>query len=264
LLDDKVKILVAVADVDTLVENGLAIDDHARHNTTSVYTAAAIFPMLPEKLSTNLTSLSFNEDRLSVIIEIMIGADGSPQDSDVYRALVRNRAKLAYNSVATWMGRNDPIPEAIAAVNGLDENLRLQDRAAQKLKRFRHVHGALSLETIEARPIFEGDQIRTLKTEKKNRAREMVENFMIAANGVTARYLSHKKYPSIRRVVRTPKRWDRIVEIAWEHGVKLPDDPDSKALEAFLSKEKAADPTRFPDLSLTIVKLMGAERSLMD
>ncbi len=255
---DKVKILVAVADVDSLVKNGSAIDEHARHNTTSVYTAARIFPMLPEKLSTDLTSLNFNEDRLAIVVEMVIGADGSLQDSDIYRARVRNHAKLAYNSVAAWLEGNGTVPEAIAAVNGLDENLRMQDRAAQSMKNFRHVHGALSLETIEARPIFDGDEIRDLEVEKKNRAKDIIEDFMIAANGVTARYLSSRKFPSIRRVVRTPKRWERIVEIAGEHGFKLPDNPDSKALEEFLTKEKAADPLRFPDLSLAVIKLLGA------
>jgi exoribonuclease R len=136
--------------------------------------------------------------------------------------------------------------------------LRLQDRVAQKMKELRHVHGALSLETVEARPVFEGDQIRGLETEEKNRAKEIIEDFMIAANGVTARYLSERKLPSIRRVVRTPKRWDRIVEIAQEHRFQLPASPNSIALEAFLTKEKTADPIRFPDLSLAVIKLMGA------
>jgi VacB/RNase II family 3'-5' exoribonuclease len=256
--DDQVKILVAVADVDSIVKNGSAIDDHARHNTTSVYTAPAIFPMLPERLSTNLTSLNFNEDRLSIVVEMVIGGDGSLQDSDIYRALVRNQAKLAYNSVAAWLEGKGIVPEAIAGVNGLDENLRLQDRVAQRLKNFRQVHGALSFETIAVRPIFTGDEIRALEVEKKNRAKDIIEDFMIAANGVTARYLSSKKFPSLRRVVRTPKRWERIVEIAEEHGFKLPSNPDSSVLEDFLMKEKAADPLRFPDLSLSLIKLMGA------
>lgn len=255
---NKVKIRVAVADVDALVKNGSAIDEHARHNTTSVYTAATIFPMLPEKLSTDLTSLNFNEERLAVVVEMVIGADGSLQDSDIYRARVRNHAKLAYNSVAAWLEGNGDVPEGIAAVNGLDENLRVQDRIAQSLKIFRHIRGALSLETIEAKPIFDGDRIRDLEVEEKNRAKEIIEDFMIAANGVTARYLSARKFPLIRRVVRTPKRWERIVELADEHGFKLPADPDSKALEEFLTKEKATDPLRFPDLSLAVIKLLGA------
>jgi exoribonuclease-2 len=254
---DKVKIRVAVADVDSLVKSGSAIDEHARHNTTSVYTAAKIFPMLPEKLSTNLTSLNLNEERLSIIVEMTIGADGSLQDSDIYRARVRNHAKLAYNSVAAWLDGSGTMPEAIAAADGLDENLRMQDRVAQSMKNLRSIQGALSLETIEAKPVFEGDEIRDLEVEEKNRAKDIIEDFMIAANGVTARYLSSRKSPSIRRVVRTPKRWDRIVEIAEAHGFRLPDSPDPRALEQFLTKEKAADPLRFPDLSLSVIKLLG-------
>jgi VacB/RNase II family 3'-5' exoribonuclease len=255
---DNVRIRVAVADVDALVKNGSAIDDHARHNTTSVYTAAKIFPMLPEKLSTDLTSLNFDKERLAVVVEMVVGADGALQGSDIYRARVRNHAKLAYNSVAAWLEGNGAVPEGIAAVDGLTENLRAQDRVAQGLKNLRHVQGALSLETIEAKPIFDGDKIRDLEVEQKNRAKEIIEDFMIAANGVTARYLAARKFPSIRRVVRTPKRWDRIVELARERKFRLPDDPDPKALDEFLVKEKAADPLRFPDLSLAVIKLLGA------
>ena len=256
--DDRLKILVAVADVDSLVKNGSAIDEHARHNTTSVYTAGNIFPMLPEKLSTDLTSLNFNEDRLAMVVEMVIGADGSSMDSDIYMASVRNHAKLAYNSIAAWLEGNGVLPEAVSAAKGLEGNLRLQDRAAQSMKNLRHVHGALSFETVEARPVFEGDELRDLEVEKKNRAKDIIEDFMIGANGVTARYLSSKKFPSIRRVVRTPKRWERIVELADEHGSKLPNTPDSKALEDFLTRAKAADPVGFPDLSLAVIKLMGA------
>jgi exoribonuclease-2 len=254
----KVKILVAIADVDSFVKKESAIDEHARHNTTSVYTAAEIFPMLPEKVSTDLTSLNFNQDRLSIVIEMVVGADGALQESQIYRAWVCNHAKLAYNSVAAWLENKAAIPEAIVAVQGLAENLQLQDRAAQSMKNLRHIHGALSLETIESKPVFDGDQIRALEIEEKNRAKEIIEDFMIAANGVTARYLSANKFPSIRRVVRIPKRWDRIVEIAAERKFGLPEMPDSKALEEFLVSEKAAHPIRFPDLSLAVVKLLGS------
>ena len=255
---DKVKILVAIADVDSFVKNGSAIDEHARHNTTSVYTAAEIFPMLPVKISTNLTSLNFNEERLAFVVEMEFDVDGSILDSEIYRARVRNHAKLAYNGIAAWLEGNETVPEAVSSVPGLDENLRMQDKAAQSMKKLRHILGALSLETIEAKPVFDGDQIRALEIEEKNRAKEIIEDFMIAANGVTARYLSASKFPSIRRVVRIPKRWDRIVEIAGQHKFKLPDVPDSKALEEFLVREKAADPMRFPDLSLAVIKLLGA------
>jgi exoribonuclease-2 len=254
----KVKIMVAVADVDSLVKERSAIDEHARHNTTSVYTAARIFPMLPEKLSTDFTSLNLNEERLALVVEMRVDADGSFLDSEIYRARVRNHAKLAYNSIAAWLDGNGTEPEAVSSANGLDENLRLQDKTAQNMKNLRHVHGALSLDTLEAKPIFEGDQIHDLEVEEKNRAKEIIEDFMIAANGGTARYLSARKFPSIRRVVRIPKRWDRIVEIAGEHDFRLPEIPDSKALEEFLVKEKAADPVRFPDLSLAVIKLLGS------
>jgi ribonuclease R len=252
-----VRIRVAVADVDALVGNGSAIDGHARHNTTSVYTAAENFPMLPEMLSTNLTSLNLDEERLSVVVDMTIGPDGSLRGSDVYRARVRNHAKLAYDGVAAWLEGAGGVPAGIAAVRGLAENLRLQDRIAQSMKGLRHMHGALSLETIEAKPVFDGDRLRDLEVEQKNRAKEIIEDFMIAANGVTARYLAARKFPSIRRVVRTPKRWDRIVELARERGSRLPESPDPAALDGFLVKQKAADPLRFPDLSLAVVKLLG-------
>ena len=192
----KVKVLVAVADVDSLVKEGSAIDDHAHHNTTSVYTAARTFSMLPEKLSTDFTSLNLNEDRLALAIEMVIDAEGLLIDSDVYRAYVRNHAKLAYNSIAAWLDGNGTIPEAVSAVPGLEENLRIQDKTAQSMKKLRHVHGALSLETIEAKPVFDGDQIRALEIEELNRAKELIEDFMIAANGVTAQFLSAKNSPS--------------------------------------------------------------------
>jgi ribonuclease R len=254
----KVKIFVAVADVDSLVKNGSAIDKHARHNTTSVYTAAKIFPMLPEQLSTGLTSLNPGEDRPAIVVEMVIDGEGLLTDADIYRARVNNHAQLAYNGVAAWLDGNAPEPEALAAVRGLEQNLRLQDQAARRMKNYRHVHGALSLETIEARPVFDGGQIRGLETERKNRAKDIIEDFMVAANGVTAHYLEVKKFPSIRRVVRKPKRWDRIVEIAAQHKFPLPAGPDSKALENFLVLERATDPVRFPDLSLAVIKLLGS------
>jgi len=252
------KILVAIADVDAVVKKRSALDDHARQNTTSVYTVAETFPMLPEKLSTDLTSLNHDSDRLAIVIEMVLAGDGSLQSSDVYGAAVRNRARLAYNSVAAWLEGGGPMPQGIDAVSGLDENLRLQDRVAQKLKALRHKHGALDLETIEARPVFDGDELKDLEADRKNRAKDIIEDFMIAANGVTARYLASKDYPSLRRVVRAPKRWDRIVELAAERGSTLPKEPDARALEQFLAAAKTADPLRFPDLSLSVIKLMGA------
>ena len=252
-----VKILVAVADVDAAVTQGSAIDGHARHNTTSVYTAAAIFPMLPERLSTDLTSLGEGADRVALAVEMVVSDDGSLAGSDLYRAVVRNRAKLAYNAVAAWLDGKGSIPDRIAAVPGMETQIRLQDRVAERLREVRHRHGALSLETVQARPVFEGDVLKDLEAEETNRAKALIEDFMIAANGVTASYLETRGYPSLRRVLRSPERWGRIAELAAGLGERLPPEPDAAALEAFLAKRRAADPPRSPDLSLAIVKLMG-------
>jgi VacB/RNase II family 3'-5' exoribonuclease len=255
---DRVRVYVAIADVDALVGSGGAIDEHAGHNTISVYTPAKIFPMLPERLSTDLTSLAFEEERLAIVVAMVIGTDGAAQSSELFRARVRNHAKLTYNGVAAWLEGHGAAPAGIARVNGLADNLHVQDRIAQSLKALRHVHGALSLGTIEAKPIFMGNQVHALESEQRNRAKEIIEDFMIAANGVTARYLAAQKFPSIRRVVRTPKRWDRIVALAQENGFKLSEVPDSIALDRFLVKRNAEDPLRFPDLSLAVIKLLGA------
>jgi exoribonuclease-2 len=255
--DGVVKLLVAIADVDALVKRNSAIDRHAASNTTSVYTPAAIFPMLPERLSTDLTSLGQGDERLAIVIEMVIAADGALTSSDVYRAVVFNRAKLAYNGVAAWLEGTGPAPAALAAVRGLDEQIRIQDRTAQALKRLRHARGALHLETPEVRAVFEGGLLAGLVPDEGNRAKELIEDLMIAANGVTARYLSAKGMPSLRRVLRTPKRWDRIVALVAEAGGKLPATPDGVALDAFLTERHRVDPADFPDLSLSIVKLLG-------
>lgn len=251
------RIRIAIADVDALVGKGTAIDRHARQNTTSIYTAAEIFPMLPEKLSTDLTSLNPSVDRLAVVIGMVYAKDGSLQDSDICRAMVRNRAKLAYNSLAAWLDGRGPVPGGISAVPGLSENLQLQDRVARQLKELRHEQGSLDLETIKASAVFEGDVFKDLRADERNRAKDLIEDFMIAANGVAARFLAGKNLPSFRRVVRTPKRWDRIVALAGEHGTRLPQTPDAKALERFLVLAKSKDPVRFADLSLSVVKLLG-------
>jgi exoribonuclease-2 len=253
-----VKILVAVADVDALVKQGSALDDHARTNTTSVYTAGGIFPMLPEKLSTDLTSLAAGAERLSIVVEMTVAPAGTITASEIYPALVLNRAKLAYDSVAAWLEGSGPAPNPLAAVPGMDAQIRLQDGIAQAMRRERQSHGALRLETTEVHAIFDGDALQDLLPDRKNRAKELIEDFMIAANGVIARYLEAKKLPSLRRVLRTPKHWDRIVALAAEAGEKLPSTPDAAALDAFLGKRRAADPARFPDLSLSVIKLLGS------
>ncbi len=254
---DATKILVAVADVDASVKRGTAIDEHAHTNTTSVYTAAAIFPMLPERLSTDLTSLGEGQERLAIVIEMVVDAGGIVKQSEVYRATVRNRAKLAYNSVAAWLEGAAPMPSRVAEVLGLETQLRIQDRAAQAMRGLRHQHGALTLQTPKAEAIFDGDELSDLRPDEPNRAKELIEDFMIAANGVTARFLAEKGFPSLRRVLRSPERWDRIVALAGKLGESLPSEANGEALARFLTKRRREDPTRFPDLSLSVVKLLG-------
>ncbi|MFI4865560.1 MAG: RNB domain-containing ribonuclease [Steroidobacterales bacterium] len=252
-----VKLLVAIADVDALVRRGSPIDDHARANTTSVYTVAQTFPMLPEKLSTNLSSLGEGQERLAIIIEMTVEADGSVTASDLYRANVVNRAKLAYNSVSAWLCGTAGVPARLAAIEGLDQQLRLQDQLAQVLRRARRARGALELDSSEARPVFDDGLLKDLRPDDSNRAKQLIEDFMIAANGVTARYLAGKGLASLRRVLRTPQRWDRIVALASSVGDRLPDAPDAKALNEFLTRRRRDDPARFPDLSLAVIKLLG-------
>jgi len=264
LAGGRVRIMVAVSDVDALVRRDSAIDGHASHNTTSIYTPAALFPMLPEVLSTGLTSLNQDEDRVAIVTDMVFGADGLLASSDLGRARVRNHAQLAYNSLAAWLDGEGEVPPRVAGVPGLDENLRLQDRVAQQLAGLRHQHGALSLETTEAKAVFDGDTLSELDTDRKNRAKQLIEDFMIAANGVTATYLESKGFPSLRRVLRSPERWTRIVQLAAITGDRLPDEPDAAALEAFLARRRAADPARFPDLSLAVVKLIGRGEYVLD
>jgi exoribonuclease-2 len=251
------RLLVAVADVDTLVFKGSPLDRHAALNTTSVYTPAVVFPMLPERLSTDLTSLGAGEERFAVIVDFTIGADGALKTSDVYGGIVRNHAKLAYRSVGAWLIGEGPLPAAAAAVPGMDDQLRVQDVAARALGQRRHEHGALDLETIEATAEFEGDVLRNLRAERRDRGTALIENLMVAANGATARFLDRRGLPSIRRVVKRPERWPRIVALAREMGERLPGEPESRALAAFLARRKAADPEGFVDLSHAIVKLLG-------
>ncbi len=252
-----VRLWVAIADVDALVRKGTPIDTHALINTTSVYTSARIFPMLPERLSTDLTSLSPHEDRLALVTEMVFNADGSLAGSTVYRARVRNQAKLAYDAVSAWIGGEIPLPEAAAAVPGMEMQLRTQDALAQQLRARRHAGGALELESFQPRAVFEGEQVIDIRQQMQNRARQLIEEVMIVTNGCTARYLAAHGGASLRRVVRSPERWLRIVGVAKEYGTVLPDEPDSRALEDFLARQRRIDPLRFPDLSLVIVKLMG-------
>jgi VacB/RNase II family 3'-5' exoribonuclease len=264
LAEGEVRVSVAIADVDALVKKGSAIDGHAHTNTTSVYTAAQIFPMLPEKLSTDLTSLGEGMDRHAIVVEIVVRPDGSITGSDVYRAIVRNRAKLAYNSVAAWLDGKSPAPARVLAVPGIDEQLRVQDRVAKQLRKLRFEHGALTLETLEARAVYAHGALSDLVPEGRNRAKDLIEDLMIAANGVTARFLDGKGLPSLRRVLRSPERWAKIVLLAESVGENLPLDPSNEALEVFLMKRREADPSRFADLSLSVVKLLGRGEYVLD
>jgi VacB/RNase II family 3'-5' exoribonuclease len=256
--DGGTHLLVAIADVDALVHRGSALDAHARTNTTSVYTAARIFAMLPPRLSTDLTSLNEGQDRLAVVVDMTIGGgDGALVGSDVYPAIVHNHAKLTYNGVGAWLDGSGPMPDAMGAVKGLDEQVRLQDRLAGLLRERRREDGALDFDRTEVKPVLTDGQVAELRTEQPNRARDLIESFMVAANGVTARFLSSRTLPSLRRVVRSPDRWPRIVELAGQYGTTLPAAPDAQALESFLRARRAAAPEDFGDLSLAIIKLLG-------
>jgi VacB/RNase II family 3'-5' exoribonuclease len=256
--DGAVRILVAIADVDASVARDTPLDAHARANTTSVYTAAQIFPMLPERLSTDLTCLAEGQERLSMVIDMTVGADGGVSASEIYRSVVVNRAKLAYNSVAAWLDGRAPAPPRVAAVAGMDQQLRIQDGVAQRLKALRQAQGSLTLNTLEAQAIYEGGALIDLKPDESNRGKELIEFFMIAANGVMARFLESRGRASLRRALPVPERWDRIVALARSCNEALPAAPDARALNAFLLKRRQAAPAQFADLSLAIVKLLGA------
>jgi exoribonuclease II len=253
----RVRVRVAVADVDALVAVETPVDQHARENTTSVYTAGGVFPMLPERLSTDLTSLNEHEDRIAVVISYVVDRGDPTAAPEVVRARVHNHAKLAYPAVAAWLEGQAPPPPAVVAVPGLDAQIRLQDQTAQQLRESRHERGALELETLEPRAVVSGSQLTDLRAVEKNRAAELIEDLMIAANSTAAQFLVSRSSPSLRRVVREPKRWPRIVALAASLGERLPEAPDPVALERFLMKRRQADPLRFPDLSLAVVKLLG-------
>ena len=257
LPDGRIRVLIGVADVDIRVLRGSLLDKHAQSETTSVYTGVKVFPMLPTDLSEGITSLNENEDRIALVIEYAVDSTGTVSDGKAYRALVRNRAQLAYNSVGAWLEGRGPAPAEVAANAELAAQLKLQDQAAQNMLGNRFQHGALDLETIETHPVMAADQAVDITQLEKNRATSLIEEFMVAANGVIARTFEQAGVASIRRIVRTPKRWDRIVEVANSLGTKLPEEPDSKALNDFLLAQKQKDPDHFADLSLTVVKLMG-------
>jgi exoribonuclease-2 len=263
-LDDGcIRLMVAIADVDALVGKATPLDARARANSTSVYTGVEVFPMLPEKLSTGLTSLNENEDRLALVIETVVDADGAVKKQDVYRAMIRNQAQLAYDDLGAWLD-GGPAPAKVAANPALQEQVRLQSEAAQRLKAQRERNGALEFDTIEATPVAKDGQVVDLALTRKSKARDLIEDFMIASNIAIAVFLESKGRSGIRRVVREPERWSRIVDLAKQYGTTLPAAPDSLSLARFLIARREADPVRFPDLSLTVIKLMGPGEYALD
>jgi exoribonuclease II len=254
----RVRLAVAVADVDAMVQRGGRVDAHAAANTTSVYTAAGVFPMLPPRLSNDRTSLHEGEERLAVVVEMTVDREGSVTDTRLYRAVVRNHAKLDYDSVAAWLDAQAPPPAAIATNAGLQAHLWLHDQVARSLRQWRQQRGALNVSTSQARPVFDKGELVDLRADRKNRAKDLIADIMIATNGATARFLAQHGQPSLRRVLQQPRRWDRLVQLAGQHGATLPTAPDALALDRFLTARRQADPSGFEDLSLAVVKLLGS------
>ena len=264
------RIYIGVADVDWFVPLNTALDQAAEHNTTSVYTGIMTFPMLPEHLSTDLSSLNENVRRLAMVTEMLVGVDGAILESSVYPAVVQNHAQLTYNAVATWLeGKKDlrepaasditaGVLEKIVHNNELADQLKLQNEVAEQLRERRHLAGALSLETTELQPVLSPEgHVIDLDARRPNRASLLIEDLMVAANQVTASFLEQKNIPSIQRVVKDPERWDRIVTLASTLGGNLPSEADAKSLEGFLKQQRRINPDHFHDLSLAIIKLLG-------
>ncbi len=254
----EIRVWVAIADVDYYVNKGSLTDAHALGNGASVYTGVEIFPMLPERLCTDISSLNPHEDRLAVVTEFFVLRDGDVRPGEIFRAIVHNKAKLVYEEIGQWLSGEMNLPQAVSSVEGLEGQLRLQDETAERLHDFRMARGALELETIEPRTVMENGNVKDLVLVKKNRARYLIENFMIAANGSMVAFLTKNGCLHIHRVVRTPERWPQIREIAASFNDTLPLEPDAPALAEFLARRRKADIDRFPDLSLTIIKLLGS------
>ncbi|HET8744489.1 MAG TPA: RNB domain-containing ribonuclease [Ramlibacter sp.] len=251
------RLLVAVADVDAMVRPGGAVDGHAGVNTTSVYTAAGTFPMLPELLSTDLTSLREGEERLAVVVDMLVESDGSVAQAEIYRAAVFNRAKLAYDAVSQWLDGEAEAPPQVERSAALQAQIRLHDALAERLRQWRQRRGALNVKTVAARPVFEQGRLVDLRPDEKNRAKDLIADLMIAANAATARFLVEQGFPSLRRFLQSPRRWDRIEALAAGYGTTLPDAPDPVALDRFLCERRRDDPEGFADLSLRVVKMLG-------
>lgn len=271
----EIRLYVAIADVDLLVPAETPLDSAARHNTVSVYTGVQVFPMLPERLSTDLSSLGQDEGRAAVVIEMLVNEAGEVLESSVYPALVRNHARLTYDGVTAWLdGQSAPAPEAgqqseataltlekIHSSRELQDQLRLQNTAAEALRRKRHERGALSFQTFDLQPRVAPDgTVIELKTRGPSRAGNLIEDLMVAANQATAQMLEQKGLPGLHRVVESPRNWDRIAALAREHGFELPPSPDAPSLEAFLRSQADSEPENFAELSTSVIKLLGRGR----
>jgi len=260
----EIQVKIAIADVDLYVPKQSETDKYASHNGTSVYTGVETFPMLPDRLSKGITSLLPAQDRRATVIEYTVLNDGNFRPVDVYRAIIANKAKLVYEEIGDWLEGISPLPQTVRQVPGLEAQIRLQTDAIRRLKKNRREQGALELNTIEAEAVVEEDGlVRDLVIQRQNMARCLIEEFMVAANGTMVSYLGNAGIPMIQRVVRVPKYWEEIVTTAATYGDTLPSEPDAKALAKFLIRQKAADPERFPDLSLTIIKLLGPGEYMM-
>ena len=253
-----IRVLVGIADVDSVVPKGSPIDQHASRNTVTVYTQSKIFPMLPEELSTGITSLNQNNDRLAVVADMIVKENGDVPESTFYRAIVRNRAKLAYEDLGAWLDGSGEMPATVTETAGLKEQIELQKQAAERLRAYRQAKGALEFESIESEAVVEDGVVKGIRSVVPNAARRLIENFMVAANVEMAEFLENHNSVSLRRVVKMPRQWDGIRKIAMEFGDNLPEEPDQPALAAFLEKRRNADPDHFPDLSLSIIKLIGS------
>ncbi len=258
---DGIRVLVAIADVATAVAQGSPLDLAAAAQTQTVYTAVHNFPMLPNELSTDLTSLNQDQDRAAMVVEFTVAADGIPANTAIYPALVRNKAQLAYSTTGPFLdshprpdGRSEP---RLTPDGDLGAQLKLQDEAAQRLHRQRVQLGALDFRRTEADPVVIDGKVQSIETVQQNRAADLIADFMIAANETMAVTLRKSGRSCLRRVVRSPERWARIVTLVAGKGTQLPAEPDSAALNVFLQAQRAADPIHYPDLSLAIIKLMG-------
>ncbi len=253
----EIKVKVAIADVDIFVPKDSKTDRHAIHNGTSVYLGVVTFPMLPDKLSKGISSLLPGVDRLAMVMEYTVFPNGETEPGEIYRAIVDNKAKLVYEEVGDWLEGKGAIPETIENTPGLREQVILQNKAAQQMNAFRTERGALDLDTLEANAVVKNEKVLDIVVQQKNMARSIIEEFMVAANGVMVAFLAKAGVPMVQRVVRVPKYWDEIVLLATTYGEHLPDVPDAKQLSLFLTRQHVKDPERFPDLSLTVVKLLG-------